>query len=571
MGFIPVMQELLDFYTQLLQEYVGKSDGLQKRLKLLSISRLVAFIAVVLAFYFFRNDVLWATTMTLGGMAIFLFLIRYYADVKNTYRLTHALAKLNETEIKVLQYDFQGLSCGSEYFNAQHSYSHDMDLFGEGSFFQYLNRTQLKEGKDLLARLLVSNDIQSIGAKQETVDELAQKPQWRQHFTAQAMLIGDDANSGAVTDWLQGYSFFVPPYFRFLPWVFLAVFGVLAILTFQLDWSLHLLLFWVVLGLGITAGYFKKISHLAQKADRVKATFKSYSTLVRIIEETNFKAPQLKYQKQRLYVTGTKTSLAVRKFGKLLDMMDYNNNIFYAILGNGCFLGALWTAYQIEKWIKVYRSQVGEWFYVIAFFEAYNSLGNFSFNHPLYSYPVINNGPLVLGCKDLGHPLIPANKNVKNSFEINDEDFFIVTGSNMAGKSTFLRTVGLSMVMANLGLPINAEECIYNPRKLVTSMRSIDSLYKGDSYFLSELKRLKKVVQLLQTEPYLVLLDEILKGTNSTDKAMGSKRFLAKLIKTNATGLIATHDLSLCNSANDFPNVFNISIKFFRESEKIQS
>ena len=172
-------------------------------------------------------------------------------------------------------------------------------------------------------------------------------------------------------------------------------------------------------------------------------------------------------------------------------------------------------------------------------------------------------------CSQLGHPLIPEHKNVRNDFDIHDEQFFIITGSNMAGKSTFLRSVGLCVIMANLGLPVYAKSCVYSPRKLVTSMRSIDSLYKGDSYFFSELKRLKKVIEKVEAEAYFVLLDEILKGTNSHDKAEGSKKFLARLVKAGATGLIATHDLSLCDSANAFKNVFNYHLDATIENDNL--
>jgi hypothetical protein len=551
------MQKLIDFYSQVLERYVGEYDSVKRRLRLLSTSRLLAFIGTVLLIFFFRDQVKWAAGFSIAGLVLFLFLVRYYEDTKMKFRLAHALVKINRTELKVLHHEYDDLPNGEEYSDAQHPYSHDMDLFGKGSFFQYLNRTQLIEGKDLLAQLIMANDIEAIGAKQEAIDELAQKPDWRQQFTAQASLIEQEMPTVEVIKWLKAYVPFVPNNMRFLPWLFLIGFSGISFLTYQFQWPMLPVLLWIFLGLGITGRYFKQITQLAQKADRVKAIFKQHTTLLEIIEETEFEAPQLRYQKQRLRVTEERASEAIGRFSRLLNTMDYNNNIFYAIFGNGCFLGALWTAHNIERWIKTYRTDVAQWFDVIAFFDAHNSLGNFSFNHPLYTYPVITDDPNILYCQKLGHPLIPAHNNVRNDFDIKAKDFFIITGSNMAGKSTFLRSVGLCLVMANLGLPVYADDCRYGPRKLVTSMRSVDSLFKGDSYFLSELKRLQKVVKLVEEGSYFVLLDEILKGTNSADKASGSKKFLARLIRTKATGLIATHDLSLCETAKDFPNVHN--------------
>ncbi len=557
MDFSCAMQKLLDFYTATLNRYVLASDTMQKRLKLLSVSRLMAFTATVIVIYFFRNEVKWAILSAFVGMGVFLFLIRYYEDVKIKYRLLHALAKINATELAVVQHDFAELPPGDTHKDPEHHYSHDLDLFGQGSLFQYINRTQLPEGEQLLVKKLTENEVVDVPEKQKIIKELAQKVEWRQHFSAQGALITQETKIADIVTWLHRYAPFVPGVMRYLPWLFLAIFVGLAALVYWQGVAESLLLFWLLLGLGVTARYFRRISQLAHKADRIKATFKQYSQLLRILEETNFEAPQLQSKKQQLSVANKKASQAIRQFSKLLNTMDYNNNIFYAIFGNGCFLGALHTAYRIERWIQQYKTHVGDWFEVIAFFDAYNSLGNFGFNHPHYSYPEINEGDFVLSCTKAGHPLIPAKSSIRNDFTISQENFFIITGSNMAGKSTFLRTVGLCVVMGNMGLPVCAEKCVYSPVKLVTSMRSVDSLYKGDSYFLSELKRLKKVVQLLEQEPFFVLLDEILKGTNSTDKAKGSRRFVERLLRANATGLIATHDLSLCDVAKAHAKVHN--------------
>ncbi|WP_350292721.1 DNA mismatch repair protein MutS [uncultured Croceitalea sp.] len=551
------MQKLVEFYSDNLKQYGNEGLKIQNRLKILSYSRLGMFLITVLAVYLLWFDAQIATIAAFLGMGIFLFLVKYYEDVKEKYRYTHALSKINATELDVLKYDFDTLSDGAQFIDANHDYSQDLDLFGQGSFFQYLNRTKLSEGTNFLVALLTSNDAESIIAKQETIDELARKAKWRQDYTAKAMLIKSNSTTEEIVNWLEKYIPFVPRVMRYLPFIFLGVTVALCFLIFLASWSFSFLILWIVIGLGITSFYFRKITHLATRANKVKSLFRQYSGLMVAIEETNFESAQLRFQKQRLLASDKNASVSIKKFSKLLDVMDYNNNVFYAIFGNGCFLGALRTAYQIETWIKDYKNEVSKWFEVIAFFDAYNSLGNFSFNHPLYTYPIVQNGPILLACKQAGHAMIPADKNVRNDFQINQESFFILTGSNMAGKSTFLRTVGLSIVMANMGLPVCAEECYYSPTKLMTSMRSIDSLSKGDSFFLSELKRLQKIITALKSKSYFVLLDEILKGTNSVDKAAGSKKFLARLVKEGATGLIATHDLSLCATAEDFKQVHN--------------
>ena len=193
----------------------------------------------------------------------------------------------------------------------------------------------------------------------------------------------------------------------------------------------------------------------------------------------------------------------------------------------------------------------------MAFFDAQNSLANFHFNHPKFVFPEITSGKEAICGVGLGHPLLHVEKRVDNHFNINKEAFYIVTGANMAGKSTFLRTVSLSIVMANCGLPVCATSFKYTPIKLITSMRSTDSLTEDESYFYSELKRLKFIVDAIKESDYFIILDEILKGTNSKDKAIGSKKFVEKLSKSKSTGIIATHDVSLCELESELTAVEN--------------
>jgi len=164
---------------------------------------------------------------------------------------------------------------------------------------------------------------------------------------------------------------------------------------------------------------------------------------------------------------------------------------------------------------------------------------------------------VTIKAQQIGHPLLDPLHRVSSDVIIKDQEFFIVTGANMAGKSTFLRTISLHMVMANIGLPVCAESSVYRPIKLITSMRTSDSLTDDSSYFFSELTRLKFIVEHIHHEPYFIILDEILKGTNSTDKAIGSRKFVKKLVEGNATGIIATHDLSLCEISKEFEEVKN--------------
>ena len=194
---------------------------------------------------------------------------------------------------------------------------------------------------------------------------------------------------------------------------------------------------------------------------------------------------------------------------------------------------------------------------MIAYFDAQISLSNYAYNHPDHHYPEIIRNETVILAKALGHPLLDRQIRVNNDFSINKKDFHIITGANMAGKSTFLRTVSLSLVMANTGLPVCADKMLYSPIKLITSMRTSDSLANESSYFYAEIMRLRFIVEEMKNEEYFIILDEILKGTNSKDKAMGSRKFVERLVKSGSTGIIATHDLSLCDIEKVYPQIHN--------------
>ena len=227
------------------------------------------------------------------------------------------------------------------------------------------------------------------------------------------------------------------------------------------------------------------------------------------------------------------------------------------MIGNGFFLWDIRNAHNTEKWISKHKNIVKNWFDTVAFFDTQNSFANVVFNHPKFVFPKLNTDNFSIQGSQLGHPLLKESKRIDNDFNISKEDFFIVTGANMAGKSTFLRTVSLGIVMANCGLPVCATAFNYSPIKLITSMRTSDNLSEDESYFYSELKRLKFIVDEIKTERYFIILDEILKGTNSKDKAIGSKKFVEKLTQSKSTGIIATHDVSLCELSNEYSQVKN--------------
>ncbi len=430
-------------------------------------------------------------------------------------------------------------------------------MFGRGSFFQYVNRTATEEGAATLAAAFTENKTTDIPKRQEAIKDLAEKVQWRQHFSALAGLVKVRYPAKQIVKYIQSYEAVFSKSVTVLPIIFsLTSFVLIALTSLQIV-SFTMLTIWFFLGLGLTGRFIKKTQNIYTNAGKAKDTFKQYHQFLQQIETVAFTSEILQEKQKVIQSESIKASEIFMRFSKILDAFDQRNNLFVVLIGNAFFLWDLRNAVKVEKWIESYKHTVQQWFEVIAFFDAQSSLANFSFNHPTYTFPKIEKGSTVVKSSQLGHPLLKSEKRIDNDFTIVDKEFFIITGANMAGKSTFLRTVSLSIVMSNVGLPVCAKEFEYSPIKLITSMRTSDSLTDDESYFYSELKRLKFIVNTIQSDDYFVILDEILKGTNSKDKAIGSKKFVEKLLGSQSTGIIATHDVSLCELENDFSEIKN--------------
>jgi DNA mismatch repair ATPase MutS len=551
------MSHPADFYKLQIDIHAENLKKVKRKLALSSTIRLVTFLLACAGVYFFFGNTKAIIAIIVLAVVAFVYLVTKHSNLQYERELIKALIAQNETELDVLNRAFHNLPSGERYKDPLHFYSQDIDLFGRGSFFQYLNRTALESGSDLLAKLFIENKIDSIQTKQKAITELSEMPKWRQQFSAIGSLVRTEVAATEVIDWLKNYKSFVPKWIKPVSLLF-SIISVGLILLNYLDLvSGYALAGWFFLGLAISGRYLKKVNDLSSHTSKIQSTFEQFHKLILEIETQKFSSELLSEKRSKIINTTSKASSDLKKFAKHLDSLDQRSNMLIGIIANGFMLRDLRQSYNIERWVESHKGSVPVWFDVIAFFDTYNSLGNFAFNHPNYVFPKINDDVPVLKVKGAGHPLLKEATMVRNDFQINSEEFFIVTGANMAGKSTFLRTVSLQIVMGNIGLPVCAEKAEYNPIKLITSMRTTDSLTDDESYFFSELKRLKFIVDEIKTDRYFIILDEILKGTNSTDKAIGSRKFVEKLVASNSTGIIATHDLSLCVAAEELPEIKN--------------
>ncbi|MGB5203387.1 MAG: DNA mismatch repair protein MutS [Eudoraea sp.] len=544
--------------------YIEREDKLSKllvqvkqQLWVSSMLRLTVFILAILGIYLFYDNSNYLLLIILFSAILFLYLVSRHSDLTYQKNKLLALISINETELQVLDRKFYDLPDGKEFIDRAHFYSQDIDLFGKGSFYQYCNRTALPEGSKTLAGLFTENNIENVIEKQEAIKELGSAAEWRQEFSAVAGLIKTEISSANLISWLKTYQPFVPNLMKWLP----TVFSFLSLAVISLYYFDYLpgwgLLFWFFLGLGITGKYLSRVNALSQNTSQAQSSFQQYQQLILLLENMKYQSQLLQNEKEYILEEGIKISQILKQFSGMLNAFDQRNNMIFGALANGFLLWDLRYAYSIEKWIGVHGISVERWLNTIAFFDSYNSLGNFAFNHPDYSFPEITKNDLIIEAKNISHPMLDPAEGVTNNFKISKEEFYVITGANMAGKSTFLRTISLQIVMANMGLPVCATSLFYQPIKLITSMRTVDSLTEHESYFFSELKRLKFIIDSIGDDDYFIVLDEILKGTNSTDKAIGSRKFIEKLVGSNSTGLIATHDLSLCEVAKSLEKVDN--------------
>lgn len=548
----------ISFYQENCNHFTEKLKIIKRKLLRIGMFRLVLFLLISGLFYLLRIQTNVMILAGLGGLVLFLILVSKTTSIRSEKKRLEKLLELNKKELRILNCDLTGIDEGRDFLDDKHFYNQDIDLFGAGSIFQLINRTGTVKGREKLAEFLNANEIEGVKVRQEAIKELSEMAAWRQGFQTTAELIETQIEHKTILKWMLNYRAKIQPIFRWLPAV-ISIGSILVFVAYGFGLiSGGLILVWFFVGLIITLFYIGQINKLYQSATQMTETFASYSKLLLEIENKNFTSELLINQQNKIKANEQKASFIFNQLAKDLNSLDQRNNFLFALGGNGFLLWDLKYAFRIERWIEKNAKLATEWFEVIAFFDAFNSLGNYAFNYRHSIYPTLSESENILISADsIGHPLLKEEARITNDFKLDQMDFFIITGANMAGKSTFLRTVAINLVLANVGLPVVAKRFEYAPIKLISSMRTSDSLLNDESYFFSELKRLKFIVDQMKVDRYFIILDEILKGTNSKDKEEGSKKFVQKLVSTQSSGIIATHDLSLCELSNELSQIKN--------------
>lgn len=560
----------MDFYQNKVVHYTEALSKTNKKYNSISILRLFSiFICLYLGFYYIKtNEILYLT----GAFVFFIgfvFLMRFHSRLSFQKQLTTALLKINETEITYLKREKIPFENGIEFNDFHHPYAYDLDIFGDHSLFQNLNRTATFIGKKTLANQLLSQfPNQTILENQQAVKELESKIEWRQDFYALAAVSTDTKESyESLMYWKSFKNDNLPKVLIIFSVLLPALFFVLLTAYFVTSKTILLsyLTYVFIANLVVLGRSLKRIQSEIAKADNIDKIIKQYSLLVKKIETENFQSKKLIDLQQQLIFKNATASSHLKDLSELFSRMDTIGNFVTAILFNGTFLFNLHVLRSLLKWKENYSTELEKWIAVIGEFEALNSLANLSYNNQDFVFPEINS-EYKIGFKNLSHPLLNPATRVGNDTHFYPESFMILTGSNMSGKSTFLRSLGINMVLGGIGSVVCASEATIHPLPVLVSMRLSDSLADSESYFFAEIKRLKQIMDVLEEKPAFVLLDEILRGTNSDDKRNGTIEVVKKIIERKAIGAIATHDIEVCLTTNEYPAIltnqcFEVEIK----------
>ena len=566
--------QLSTFYESAIQSCAEKIREVRRMINIASLLRLLLFAGLAWMLYSFTNGFsLTLLIVTVVMAALFIGSVNFYFRLKDQLALWEKLSYINTNELGLLTGHTNGFLDGHNWLDPDKDiYADDLDIFGGASLFHWLNRTTTSHGSAALADLLRQTILvpDQIRERQEAISALAGQSDLRRLLTAKGLMTeGKAGNLHDLISWLN-----MPPriYQHKILRVAIAILTVanIAAIFFWLSGNNYAPLVAGILICRIVVAWFSKSAHAQHQTIAEKhALLEQYADILSVFSTVDAGAsPGLQELKSKAQAAHT----AIRQLSRLTSFFEQQHNLFVSAILNSLAYYNLQCMIALERWKMRYKADYPAWIDAVGTIECFNSLATFAFNNPEYIYPSPvdstpapgNAGPsareagrLHLEATGLAHPLIPPSRRVANDFGIGrSERLILVTGSNMSGKTTFLRTIGVNLLLAQCGAPVCATSFQFTPMQLLTSLRISDSLQEQTSYFMAELKKLQRIVLRLRTgEPALVLIDEILRGTNSEDKTYGSEQFARKLTGYHCLSLFATHDLTLGQLEQECPGV----------------
>lgn len=566
-----------------LEERINNSDKKASfysiRVRMLSVFRVVTFIALIINLVLLYNSGFGNAYLITAVLILILFIFLIVRHKKFDYQLQlyKELTAINREEIARYQLKLDGLYSGAEFEDDNHPYSQDLDIFGEHSLFQLINRSPLNGARFLLADWMkAKSDVDIIMMRQEAATELRDRPDWTQQLLAISRVVTNRKNFKKENSELKDLFEWANRPEKSKNLLGLRMLGVvlslinLTLLALTMFYGLpyQFFVFSFLINsafLGIT---FKRCKDLGEQLNQSHLIIRTYLKLIESIEKEPFNSTRLLQLKDDL--NNGHASAAIKKLDKLAFRFSSRASVFYALLAP-VFMFDFHLLDQAVKWKNSERLNIKKWFDAVDEFNALISISGYAFLHPEHIFPSFSDQKFTLKGSAIGHPLIESAKRVSNEFEINQQgEVVIITGSNMSGKSTFERTLGINIVLAQTGAPVCATAFELYPMDVFTSMRTKDNLEESTSSFYAELKRLRTLLDHVENNPVtFYVIDEVLKGTNSEDRHKGAVSLARQLSKKNCFGLISTHDLSLSQLADDDDLMVNYSFNSIIENDKI--
>jgi hypothetical protein len=491
-------------------------------------------------------------------LVVFAGLVVYHARIVRQLERARQAVAYYETALDRLDDRWAGVGpSGERYLDPDHPYAADLDLFGRASLFQLIARARTRLGEDTLARWLCTPaGVETIRSRQAAVEELRPQLDQREQLALLNAEVHDHLDQNRLLRWSQQPPQLVSRARRLLAVVLAAatIAGLVAWLGF--DAPLSALVVPLAAQLLFIFSFRREISRVAAHIEEAGSGLGILAQVLAVIERSDFHAPHLTTIRERLNTEGRPPSRYIARLHRLIQSLNNSlqNQFFIPI----AFVLALpvHLVHAVEKWKRLVGPHIPDWLDAVGQFEALSSLAGHAYEHPRDPFPEITpTGPL-LDAEQLAHPLLPARQAVPNDVRLGDEHrLILVSGSNMSGKSTLLRTVGTNVVLALAGAPVRARRLRLSPLQVGTAMRINDSLQDGRSLFYSVVARLKSIVDLAPRDlPLLFLLDEILQGTNSHDRRVGAEAVIRRLVDAGAIGLVTTHDLALTEIVDSLQN-----------------
>ncbi|MFN8397653.1 MAG: DNA mismatch repair protein MutS [Bacteroidia bacterium] len=542
------------------------------RLWQVAMTRLAVFVtlAIVEVYSWSWGGGWWLLILFLGMLAFGL-VVRWNVRLQDALRLQQLLLQFNEEEVRRLECKLQGFDEGKEFIDPAHPYTSDLDIFGQHSAYQLVNRARTNFGRRTVAAWLrgqfVSGETiptpDQIRNRQAAANELAELIDWRQEFHAQGAV--KDASGEDPEDlrrWLAEKSLLAQlPWLEKLPWVTVPALAVLMVLSFTgiaLENA-----YWIVIGIHFLANQMitKRVTRIQDASTKRGRLLKSWSVMLAKIEILDAKSEEIRALQARLRTEGRPASAEIARLGSIVGNLEFRDSGIVHFIVNTLTLWDVWTLRSLDKWKREQGPHVMDWFAVIGEMEALGSIAAVRFAFPKWAQPEIGEGDFLVAGESLGHPMIPGTVRISNPIDLQGNGtVWLITGSNMSGKSTYLRTVGLNVVLALMGAPACAQRLRVACTGVITSMRTTDSLEENTSSFYAELKRLQSVIHQVRQQPRtLFLLDEVLKGTNSKDRQAGARALVQQLHSLGGSGLVSTHDIELVDMEGQIPSIHNYS------------